>query len=72
MPADIRVLYGRSKLGNRWAYGAMIIRAPGIGSCWVLIWDGTWDSQVSSSLERVEGREVYQEPAWLASRVVIL
>jgi hypothetical protein len=54
------------------AYGAIMIRAPGIGSCWALIWGGTCESQVSSSLERVEGREVYQEPAWLAFRVVML
>ena len=53
-------------------HGAMIILAPGIGSCFPSIEEGTWASHPSSSEERVEERDEYHEPAWLASLVVIL
>lgn len=33
---------------------------------------GTWDSQESSSEVRVDARDEYHEPAWLATRVVII
>lgn len=52
--------------------GAMIIRAPGWGIGEMsLIEEGTASSQLCSCLERVGPSSVYQEPAWLASRVVI-
>ena len=50
----------------------MITLAPGMGSCWSEIEEGTWASQASSSAERVVGLDEYQEPAWLAILVVIL
>jgi hypothetical protein len=34
--------------------------------------EGTWASHWSSSLESVEARDEYHEPAWLATLVVIL
>ena len=52
--------------------GAMIIRAPGWGMGEMsLIEEGTASSQLCSCLERVGPSSVYQEPAWLASRVVM-
>lgn len=53
-------------------HGAIMILAPRTGSCLPSIEDGTWASHRSSSAERVEPREEYQEPAWLATLVVIL
>lgn len=52
--------------------GAMITLAPGMGSCFPSIEEGTWDSQESSSEVKVDARDEYHEPAWLAKRVVIL
>jgi hypothetical protein len=34
--------------------------------------EGTWESHRSSSLESVDEREEYHDPAWLATLVVIL
>ena len=50
----------------------MIILAPGTGNLVSSIEEGTWASHPSSSSERVDALEVYQEPAWLASLVLIL
>lgn len=53
--------------------GAMIIRAPGWGIGLMSSMEvGTASSQLWSCLERVGPLSVYQEPAWLASRVVIV
>ena len=62
---------------DRWkteklTHGAMMILAPGTGSSVPSIEEGTWASQLSSSLESVEAREEYHEPAWLADLVVIV
>ena len=51
-------------------YGAIMTRAPGIGSFVSEIVEGTWDSQLSSSEDSLLGFDVYHEPAWLASRVL--
>lgn len=71
---SFKVLCMRKKgeKGCEEAYGAMITRAPGIGRGWPLMEGSTWDSQPSSSEERVDLLELYHEPAWLATRVVIL
>lgn len=53
-------------------YGAMITLAPGIGSCFPSIVEGTSASQESRDEERVVGEEEYQDPAWLAVRVVMV
>lgn len=53
--------------------GAIMIRAPGWGMGEMsLIEEGTASSQLWSCFERVGPSSVYQEPAWLASRVVIV
>ena len=53
-------------------HGAIMILAPGTGSSFPSMEDGTWASHWSSSLESVEARDEYHEPAWLATLVVIL
>ena len=58
--------------GEKLTHGAMMILAPGMGNCFPSIEEGTCASQASSSLERVDAGEEYHEPAWLATRVVIL
>lgn len=50
----------------------MMIRAPRTGSCCPSIAMGTCDSQLSSSEDSVLPWDVYHEPAWLATRVVIV
>lgn len=50
-----------------------MMRAPGWGMGEMpLMEEGTASSQLWSCLERVGPSSVYQEPAWLASRVVIV
>ena len=49
-----------------------MILAPGTGSSFPSMEEGTWASHWSSSLESVEARDEYHEPAWLANLVVIL
>jgi hypothetical protein len=53
-------------------HGAMMILAPGMGNSFPSIEAGTSASHSSNSLESVEGRDVYHEPAWLAALVVIV
>jgi len=53
-------------------HGAMMILAPGTGSWFPSMEVGTWASHWSSSEERVEGRDEYHDPAWLADLVVML
>lgn len=53
-------------------HGAMMTLAPGIGKGVLSMAEGTCESHWSSSVERVEAREEYQEPAWLATLVVML
>jgi hypothetical protein len=53
-------------------HGAMMILAPGTGSSFPSMEAGTCASHWSSSLESVEARDEYHEPAWLATLVVIL
>lgn len=53
-------------------HGAMMTLAPGTGSSFPSMEVGTWASHSSSSPERVEARDEYHEPAWLATLVVIL
>lgn len=57
---------------ERLTHGAMMILAPGTGSFFPSMEAGTCASHSSSSLESVEAREEYHEPAWLATLVVIL
>ena len=57
--------------GEKLTHGAIMILAPGIGSSFPSIEAGTWASHSSSSLDKVEGRDEYHDPAWLASLVVI-
>lgn len=53
--------------------GAIMMRAPGWGmGDMPSMEEGTASSQLWSCLERVGPSSVYQEPAWLASRVVIV
>ncbi len=44
-------------------HGAMMILAPGTGSSFPSIDEGTWASHSSSSLESVEARDEYHDPA---------
>ena len=64
--------YGWIDGGGVDSYGAMITRAPEMGRDIPSMEEGTWESQVSSSDVRVDARELYHEPAWLATRVVML
>jgi hypothetical protein len=50
----------------------MMILAPGTGNSFPSREEGTSASHLSSSLERVEARDEYHEPAWLATLVVIV
>ena len=50
----------------------MMILAPSIGSLDPSISEGTCASQPSSSADSLEPLPVYHEPAWLATRVVIV
>ena len=70
MSGDFR--YARKKRRRGGPYGAMMIRAPGTGSVGRIEEGVTWASQPESSLESFEEDDEYQEPAWLASRMVIL
>lgn len=54
------------------ANGAMMTRAPETGSFVSEMVEGTWDSQLSSSEDSLLGFDVYHEPAWLASRVLLI
>jgi hypothetical protein len=60
------------KRGRGEPHGAMIIRAPGTGSWGRSFEVVTWASQPSSSLESLYFPAEYHEPAWLASRIVIV
>jgi hypothetical protein len=63
------IMRGRTE---KLTHGAMMILAPGTGSSLPSMVDGTCANHSSSSPESVEAREVYHEPAWLATLVVIV
>jgi hypothetical protein len=53
----------RQRRIEKLTHGAMMILAPGTGSSFPSREEGTWASHWSSSLESVEARDEYHEPA---------